>query len=185
MAQAVANLYASALASAQLREFARGERALAAARAVLGRLGAAGNSPFAPADQAATQRALDSLGVQLALAAGTPERAQAQLDALAPDDSRSDLLLRAEADLASGTPAALRQCTEALQTWVAEHRRDSSGWQLLGQCANRQGLALRALRAEAETQAYSTTWAAPSTACALGNCWPGAVAPAPTSLKPR
>ena len=50
-------------------------------------------------------------------------------------------------------PALLRTSTEALQTWVAEQRGDALVWSLLAQSANAQGLKLRALRAEAETQA--------------------------------
>ena len=47
-------------------------------------------------------------------------------------------------------PAALREVTEALQVRVAEHRDDAGAWALLAQTSDRLGLALRAVRAEAE-----------------------------------
>ncbi len=154
-ATAFAALYASALASTQLRDFARGERALARAELSIQRLRGGGNPayPFASADLAQAQRQLAELGVHMALAANDSGRAQTLLTALTPDSSRSDLHLRAEVALAAGQPEALRECSESLQTWVSEHRRDSSGWLLLSRCASRQGQPLRALRAEAESQA--------------------------------
>jgi predicted Zn-dependent protease len=79
-----------------------------------------------------------------------------------PDPSRTGLLLRAELALALGGTAVLKPSGEALQTWVADHREDATAWQLLAQTTDRQGLKLRALRAEAEAQA------------ALGNL-PGAI----------
>ena len=72
------------------------------------------------------------------------------------------VMLRAELALAEGSAAALRRSSEALQTWVTEQRGDASAWQLLAQTTERQGLRLRSLRAEAESQA------------ALGNL-PGAI----------
>ena len=62
-------------------------------------------------------------------------------------------MLRAQVALAAGDGAAMRASVEALQTWVAEHRHDASAWQLLSQCAEQQGQALRAMRAGAESQA--------------------------------
>ena len=144
-----AALYASALASLRLRDVARADRALAAARGALERAAAGAGA----ADADAARRTLDQLGVQIALAAGRGDDARALLASMPADHSRADLLLRAEADLAFGTPADLRECSESLQTWVAERRRDSLAWQQLSQCAARQGQTLRALRAEAEAQA--------------------------------
>ncbi len=66
------------------------------------------------------------------------------------------MMARAQVALArqrGGDPAAvdaLRQSTEALQTWVAEHKRDALAWQTLAQCAEPLGLRLRSLRAGAE-----------------------------------
>jgi predicted Zn-dependent protease len=75
---------------------------------------------------------------------------------LANDGSRPALLVRAQAALArqrAGDPGArdaLRQATEALQTWVAEHKKDALAWQTLSQTAEPLGLRLRSLRAGAE-----------------------------------
>lgn len=144
-------LYASALASMQLRDFDRATRAVDAARAALGDAGAPDAAHAA--DHAAARRAIDQLGVQVALAAGRVDDARRALAAIGPDGSRADRLLRAEADLAAGSPDSLRRCSESLQTWVAEHGDDSQGWQLLSSCAARQGQTLRAVRADAEAQA--------------------------------
>ncbi|OGB06189.1 MAG: hypothetical protein A3E25_16515 [Burkholderiales bacterium RIFCSPHIGHO2_12_FULL_69_20] len=64
--------------------------------------------------------------------------------------------------MAEDGEATLRRSAEALQTWVADHRDDASAWLALAQTAARQGQRLRAVRAEAESQA------------ALGNL-PGAI----------
>ncbi len=145
----MSGLYASALASMQLRDFARADRALAAARSAFERARGA----TSPADATAAHAALEQLGVQIALADGQIGAARTALASLPADGSRADLMLRTEAELAEGDPDALRQCTESMQTWVAERKRDSRGWQLLSQCAAKQGQTLRALRADAEAQA--------------------------------
>jgi predicted Zn-dependent protease len=77
--------------------------------------------------------------------------AAATLDASAT--SRPAMLLRAQVALAAGDEAAVRQSTEALQTWVSEHRLDATAWQALSHCAEQQGQPLRAVRAAAEAQA--------------------------------
>ena len=154
----VVGLYTSALASARLRDFARAERATTAAQALLA------DAP-GPAEPLA-RRALASQLAHLALARGDVASArQALADGAGsggPDPSRAGLLLRADLALAEGSNAALRPSGEALQTWLADHRDDASAWQLLAQTSDRQGLKLRSLRAEAESQA------------ALGNL-PGAI----------
>ena len=155
LADRLVGYYTGALASSSLRDFDRAERDARAALA----LGAA------IPDQRALQRALVSLVAQLALARGDAAGAASALAGAGPgeaDDSRAGLMLRAELALAEGSAAALRRSSEALQTWVTEQRGDASAWQLLAQTTERQGLRLRSLRAEAESQA------------ALGNL-PGAI----------
>jgi predicted Zn-dependent protease len=72
---------------------------------------------------------------------------------------RAPLILRGQTALAlqrEGTPEAaaeLRRSTEALQTWVSDHRQDAGAWAMLAACAKAAGLPLRALRAEAEATA--------------------------------
>ncbi len=149
----VAALYGSTLASLQLREPARAQTTLDQASALARKV--------APTDTRAALT-LTLAQAQTWQASGQGERAVALLDAQGAADvrtrvPRSLLTARAQAALdatrAGAPPALLRTSTEALQTWVAEQRGDALVWSLLAQSANAQGLKLRALRAEAETQA--------------------------------
>ena len=172
VADRLAALYTSALASGLLRDFARADQAMAAALSLLAQLA----QPDPPA-----RRALARLAVYLALARGDMASASAAMaaatasatrdgasasatrdaasatmaaaSASASDGARASLLLQADWALAEGSPAALKRSAEALQTWVAGQRDDASAWQLLGQTADRQGQPLRAVRAAAEAQA--------------------------------
>ena len=150
-------LYGSALASLELREPARAQAALDAA------------APLTPkgGDNAHAAFALGSLQAQVWQASGQAPRALAWLEAqrlpatgTAGPAARPLMLLRAQAavDVAraggagSGT-AALRNSTEALQTWVAEHKIDATAWSLLAQGADLLGLKLRSMRADGEAAA--------------------------------
>jgi predicted Zn-dependent protease len=149
-AERLATLYASALASLQLREPARAQAALDAA------------APMARAMAADEQRARLAFALAQAQtwqASGQAARALALLDAFEARDSRPLLLARAQAALdaarAGGSQNGVRASTESLQTWVAEHKIDATAWGLLGQCTDLLGLKLRSLRAQAEAQAAS------------------------------
>ena len=153
----LATLYAGALASVLLRDYERAAQTLAAGEALA-------RGPLANDAEAMRQFAL--LRVALLAERGGPaaQLAPALTQALAPlatDKSRPALLVRAQAALArqrGGDPGAaesLRQATEALQTWVAEHKKDALAWQTLAQCAEPLGLRLRSLRAGAEA-AYAS-----------------------------
>ncbi|HVK32288.1 MAG TPA: M48 family metalloprotease, partial [Burkholderiaceae bacterium] len=149
----IAALYASALASFELREFERTQAALDAALPL---------ARSAAPEDARAQLALLLTQAQVWRAVGQAPRALAALDAWrtppAEGMSRPLLLARAQAaiDVARGGGGdALRPSVEALQTWVAEHKDDALAWSLLGQGAEQQGLKLRALRAQAEAQAAS------------------------------
>jgi predicted Zn-dependent protease len=144
--------YATALSSLELREPARAQSALDAATALV------------PQGDARAVFALGALQAQLWQASGQPQRALAWFEAQRIGAEvmglRPLLLLRAQAavDVAraagsAGAPPALRQSTEALQTWVAENKRDASAWALLAQGADLLGLKLRSLRAQAEAAA--------------------------------
>ena len=146
-------LYTGALASTQLRDFARAEQASHAAQALVDSMG--------PDVDPMARQAVAHLSARLALVAGDGPRAAAALGPLG-GPSRANLLLRAEVALASGADLELQRSAETLQTWVSEHRDDASAWQLLSQTSQKLGQRLRALRAEAESQA------------ALGNL-PGAI----------
>jgi predicted Zn-dependent protease len=99
------------------------------------------------------------LRVQEAVSRRAPAEIVAAVAALGDDRSRPATMARADAALgraAARDPsagAALKQCVESLQTWVAERPRDVLGWTLLAQCAEPLGDKLRAIRAEAEAHA--------------------------------
>jgi len=155
LADRLSGLYAAALASSRLREFVRAQQAADAARRLLAA------SPLAA--DAGARLALARLSAELALArADLPAAAALLATDGAPAAARPDLLLRADWALADGNEATLKRSAEALQIWVANHKDDAAAWQALSQTATRQGQRLRAVRAEAESQA------------ALGNL-PGAI----------
>ena len=166
----VVGLYTGALASGRLRDFGRAERAAAAAQALLVPAADASAASAGPVGRDLSgpqaRRAVADLQAQLALARGDPAQARQVLaagsDSGTPDPSRAGLLMRAELALVDASAPALREGAESLQIWVAEHRDDASAWLLLSQISERQGQKLRALRADAESQA------------ALGNL-PGAI----------
>ncbi|MDR0227024.1 MAG: M48 family metalloprotease [Burkholderiaceae bacterium] len=62
---------------------------------------------------------------------------------------RPELLMRTQALLRERDAASM---SGPLQTWVTDHARDATAWQLLAQVWHAQGQELRALRAEAEAQ---------------------------------
>jgi len=149
LADRVGALYGGALAASLLRDHGRAQRmaeeALRVARSA------------SPRDTDA-ERALVQLQAQVALDRGAPGAALQLLDALAPNNDRPTLLLRAQSALAldrqsPGTQAAaLRDSTEALQTWVALHPLDPLAWSELAATSQALGLKLRAMRAAAEAQ---------------------------------
>jgi predicted Zn-dependent protease len=148
----LATLYAGALSSLLLRDFDRALRSLDSADALV-------RSSFAKEPEAARQFALLRMAVLSERGGPAAQLGPALNQAAAPlaaDVSRPALMVRAQAALArqrAGDPAArdaLRQATEALQTWVAEHKKDALAWQTLAQTAEPLGLRLRSLRAGAE-----------------------------------
>jgi predicted Zn-dependent protease len=155
LADRLSGLYAATVASLALRDFDRAARAQRAASALL--------AESTQRDDRPARRALDMLGVEVALARGDAAQAGRLIEAgQLADGSRSGLLLQAEWALADGSAPVLRRAAEALQTWTTVHRTDAGAWQALALAAGRLGQPLRAVRAEAEAQA------------ALGNL-PGAI----------
>jgi predicted Zn-dependent protease len=153
----LAALYAAAMAASLLNEHALAAQRIAQAQALL----AAPNAP-----QPELEHVFAMLRAEAALAAGDAAAALQQLGTLRQAQQgapRADaaaqrplLLLQAQAALRAPPPqraAALREATERLQTWVAQHPQDATGWLLLGNCAQAQGQRLRALRAQAEERA--------------------------------
>ncbi|WP_239061743.1 M48 family metalloprotease [Ideonella livida] len=144
--------YAAALASLQLREPERAEAFLRSAQALEG-----GRLATLPA----VAGVLDLLQLEVSALRQGPQALALLQDggALAARPGRAALLARAQAGLllrrhgVAGTEGVLRRETQALQTWVIEHRRDVLAWQTLSQLAEAQGQTLRAQRAAAEAAA--------------------------------
>jgi predicted Zn-dependent protease len=151
LGERVSQVYSATLASSMLREHAAAERGLDELRQLLA-------GATADAD---TLRQLQLLHAQLHFNAGNPAGSIAVLQAIdSGGASRATMLMRAQAALAwqqqrGGEPAAaeLRQSTEALQVWLAEHKRDATAWAALSSTAGAIGLRLRSLRAHAEARA--------------------------------
>jgi len=136
-------LYASALSSALLREFGRAADALAQGERQIA----------SAAVPARTMRTWSLLGVEIALAQGDAPLAAKRMAALSDDNSRPRLLLETQLALALNDNARVKRQSELLQAWVSEQRSDALAWAALSSCAERQGQALRAVRALAESHA--------------------------------
>ena len=166
----VAALYAAALAASLLNEHSRAqslaEQALALQQATAPAEATylQGERASERASEQASARVLMLLQVQLQLARGDAGEAMATLSALEATQpagssavTRPPLLLRAQALLlASNAPerqSALRESTEALQTWLADQPQDAAAWEALAGTAQALGLRLRGLRAGAEARA--------------------------------
>lgn len=141
--------YGSALASTQLRDWARADQAIDKGLAAL-----------QPAPDGKAQQALQWLRVQSLIARGDGAGALHLADTLGGSaESRSALLLRSQAATAASIAksaqwqSASRESMEALQTWVSLHPHDGTAWTQLSQNAGQLGLRLRSVRAEAEARA--------------------------------
>ena len=146
----LAAAYAGALSASMLRDHELATRLAASALAL---------AQQAAPPEAQAVRDVQLLQVQVAMNRGDPALALRTLDGLSVDAAgRAPLLMRAQAllDLQSrggDTAVPLRESTEALQTWVAEHPHDAGAWTMLAGTAQACGLKLRALRAQAEARA--------------------------------
>ena len=136
-------LYASALSSALLRDFARANEAFAE-----------GERQVATASlPARSTRVWAMLGVELALTQNDAQLASKRMSAVPDDASRARLLLESQVVLAVNDGARVKRQSELLQSWVSERRSDALAWATLSSLAERQGQALRAVRALAESHA--------------------------------
>jgi predicted Zn-dependent protease len=140
-------LYGAALAASRLRD-------LAQARLYLERL-----APLVRADARAARLAR-LLDAEIALVAGDGRRAAALLTGTVAAPRRPELLLAAQLAIQSGPAALLAEVAQRLQLWVAAHPNDAQAWQLLASAYTAQHQALRAIRAEAETQVARLDYAA-------------------------
>ncbi len=128
-------VYAAALANAKMRDTAAAERQVARLASLV-------------ATDAPAARLANLLAAEIALQAGSAQRAAGMIPSAAT--GRPELILQSQARTQSGQAS---QAAQRLQTWVALHPRDGQAWQLLGAAYTAQGQTLRAIRAEAEAQA--------------------------------
>lgn len=151
----IAALYAGALARSRLGQGAAAEELAVQAQRL---------AEAMPAREADAERVLALLPAEARLAGGDGVGAWRALEAAAAPSAdmrndRSVLTLRAQAALkwherdARAAAGAVRDSTEALQTWLSEHPNDAAGWQLLAGTAEALGQKLRSMRASAESQA--------------------------------
>ena len=150
LVERIGALYAGALAASLLRDPVRAQSLAADAQVALAKL--------SPRDEVA-ERAVTLLQAELQLVRGDAAAALQTLNTpAAGNGQRPAMLLRAQARLAmhQATPGsqavALRDSTEALQTWVAEHGHDALAWDLLAASSDALGLKLRSMRAAAESR---------------------------------
>lgn len=136
-------LYASALGSSQLRD-------AKSARTTWAQLEAQVRG------DAAAQRLAQLLKAEIELAAGDTEATLAALPA-GTGEHRPELLLRTQALLKAERSG---EVTGALQTWIANHPRDATVWQLMATVWQANGQPLRAIRSEAEAHATRYDYAA-------------------------
>lgn len=142
---------ASALASAQLRDWARADTSMARCRSLLTR------ANLAPATSAPLWQALALQQAEGGLARGDLPAARDALSAWADDSSRPVMLLRGRVDALGPAgdaqlAASARRSAEQLQTHASAHPDDASAWALLAQLWGRLDQPLRALRADAEAR---------------------------------
>jgi predicted Zn-dependent protease len=144
-AERLGALYASALASTQLRDWSRADAALQRAFEIV---------RTSPTGDKQAERELQWLQAQSLIARGEGAKALEVLRVAGDDGSRTALLLQAQAAVATAqNKPALQHSVEALQTWVSVHKQDGPAWTELAQGAELLGLRLRAVRAEAEAHA--------------------------------
>jgi predicted Zn-dependent protease len=134
LAQQQLTLYAAAMSAARLRNFD-------AVPGLLERLQALVRG------DATALRQLQYLRAEIALTRGQAAEALVALGPVTAPPSRSDVLLRAQAQIPLGQSRAAAQ---SLQTWTAEHREDALAWQWLARALADQGRTVASVRAEAE-----------------------------------
>ncbi len=148
-------LYGATLAAIKLRDFAR-------AQALWQRLVA-----LVDHDPEATRLA-HLLGAELWVAQGDGARAAALLPAPGAALQRPELMLLAQAALASShsqtganpLASALAAAAQQLQTWVAAHPQDALVWQMLATVYAAQGRTQGAIRAQGEVNMAQLDYAA-------------------------
>ena len=159
LADRLAAVAQSALASTLLRDWERADAALKRADELLRGNGRQGTEPRAErgTPEPRAERAVALLRVQSLLARGDAARAATVLQPWAGDGSRPAALWAAQVALAAQpavapADAALKRAADELQARLAGRALDAGAWATLGQVWARLGQPLRALRAEAESR---------------------------------
>ena len=129
-------LYAGALAAAKLREFATAQ---ALAEKVVATIQ---DNPQAQSTAVLLQIEVDLLSSRVPPSFKTIDLSNTKV--------RAELLMQSRALLAAGKP---QDVSGRLSTWVTDHPKDSSAWQLLAVAYGNQGQTVRAIRADAESHA--------------------------------
>ena len=136
-------LYAGALAAAKMRDFTVASSLAEKLKSL--HLG-----------HAAGAQVVDWLMLEIELLANKVPPG-ASLIKLSQTMQRAELLLQAQAMLAAGQTADV---SARLQTWVTEHPKDATVWQLLASAYGKQGQVVRAIRSEAEGRAAQLDYSA-------------------------
>ena len=142
--QRAAVLYAATLAASRLRSFDQAEAFGQRLRQAVGNDGLA----------AGQVRLLLAEG---ALARGNAAQALVELGPQITSNSRAELFLKVQAQLALGRADTASQ---HLQTWLADNVGDAQAWQWLARSAAAQGRTVASIRAEAEVNIAQLDYAA-------------------------
>jgi predicted Zn-dependent protease len=138
----VSAIYAGVMAHMQARQFETAQTLLAAlSRALKGSTTEMDQVHWLAAELAMRQNKIDAALGELGQV--TPKGAQ----------SRTQLVLRAQAQIESQQPALGREAAAALDLWLSQHPRDGQIWDLQGQALGLAQETLRSLRAQAEARA--------------------------------
>ena len=136
-------LYAGALAAAKMRDFTVAS-------------GLAEKLKGSQSGHAAGAQVVDWLMLEIELLANQVPSGASPIK-LSQTVQRAELLWQAQAMLAAGRAADV---TARLQTWVTEHPKDATAWQLLASAYGKQGQLVRAIRSEAEGRAAQLDYSA-------------------------
>lgn len=139
---ALAAMYGAVVAHIKARQFGAAEQLLNQLRALL-----KGSS------QAMNQLAW--LSAELHLQQGRGDDALRDLAGVTMESVklRPHKMLLAQALMAQGKPDDIRQAVTEMDIWLGKYPRDALAWDLSGQALDKNGQALRSLRAQAESRA--------------------------------
>ena len=136
-------LYGAAFAALKLRNYAAATNGLAPLLLLT-------------SDDAQATRLVQLLTAECALAQGDAQRAHVELNAIRGDWRRPEVLLSAQIFLQRHQP---KQASDNLKSWLVEHPRDATAWQIMAMAQQNQGHVVAAIRAEAEVNISQLNYA--------------------------